>query len=325
MQMTSALTAPLLPQVLPEHLYNQKTMEKNFDVIIIGGSYSGLAAGMALGRALRKVLIIDSGLPCNSQTPYSHNFLTQDGKSPAEIRHVAFQQVQKYDTIQFLNGVARKGSITETGFSIVSDSGEMFLAKKLIFATGIKDVLPDIPGYADCWGISVLHCPYCHGYEVKNEATGILGNGDAAFEFAALLSNWTRRLTILTNGKSTLTDSQTAKLAQRGISVVEDEVESLAHSGGYLQSINFRNGSTQEIKALYGRNPFTQHCPIPESLGCELTTEGYVRVNQFQKTSVPGVFACGDNAARMRTVANAVASGTSAGMMVNKELIDEIF
>jgi thioredoxin reductase len=297
----------------------------NFDVIIIGGSYSGLAAGMALGRALRKVLIIDSGAPCNRQTPYSHNFLTQDGKSPAEIRELAFQQVQKYHTVQFFNGVAKKGDRTETGFSISLESGETFLSRKLIFATGIKDILPEIPGYTECWGISVLHCPYCHGYEVRNEKTGILANGDSAYEFAALLSNWTKSLTIYTNGRATFTNSQRSKFATRRIKVVEGEIERLEHSNGHLHQIIFKDTSVEPIKVLYGRHPFVQHCEIPQSLGCELNSEGYVMVDLVQKATVYGVFSCGDNSTRMRTVANAVASGTTAGMMANKELIEESF
>src|SRR5881628_2313773 len=120
----------------------------NFDVIIIGGSYSGLAAGMALGRALKKVLIIDSGNACNSQTPYSHNFLTNDGKAPKEINNIARQQVQHYETIVFIEDKALAGAVLTNGFQIQVLSGQTFYAKKLIFATGIKDILPPIPGLA---------------------------------------------------------------------------------------------------------------------------------------------------------------------------------
>src|SRR5690606_22486211 len=133
---------------------------KKFAVIIIGGSYSGLAAGMALGRALKQVLIIDSGKPCNSQTPYSHNFLTQDGNTPTEIVKLGKQQVQMYSTVEFFNGLAINGRKTENGFEIQVASGETFRADKLIFATGIRDAMADMEGYAACWGISVLHCPY---------------------------------------------------------------------------------------------------------------------------------------------------------------------
>ncbi len=209
--------------------------DRNFDVIIIGGSYSGLAAGMALGRALRHVLIIDNGKPCNIQTPHSHNFITQDGKTPKEIATLAKQQVEKYETIKFFNGLATNGIKTENGFKIQTVSGETFSAKKLIIATGIKDLMPNIEGYAECWGISVVHCPYCHGYEVRNEKTGILGNGDYGFEFSSLISNWTKDLTLFTNGKSTLTDEQTSKIEMHNIKIVETEVQKLEHTNGQLK------------------------------------------------------------------------------------------
>jgi thioredoxin reductase len=301
------------------------TGKNHFDVIIIGGSYSGLAAAMALGRALRKVLIIDNGKPCNRQTPHSHNFLTQDGKSPKEIAALAKQQVEQYNTVQFLNSLATKGVKTNTGFEIHTDTGKVFAARKLIFATGIKDIMPDIPGFAESWGISVLHCPYCHGYEVRNEKTGIMGNGNYGFEFSALISNWTKDLTLYTNGESTLPTEQTAKLKQHNIPIVEDEIEMLQHHNGYLQQIVFKNGKSALVKAIYTRTPFVQHSLIPEMLGCQLNDEGYIKVDPAQRTSIPGVFACGDNTTRIRTVANAVAMGTTAGMMVNKELIEEDF
>ncbi|HVU84549.1 MAG TPA: NAD(P)/FAD-dependent oxidoreductase, partial [Puia sp.] len=210
--------------------------DKIFDVIIIGGSYSGLAAGMALGRALRQVLIIDSGQPCNRQTPHSHNFITQDGKPPKEIALLAKTQVEKYDTVRFFDGLAISGTRLENGFEIQVASGEAFRAKKLVFATGIRDIMPDIDGFSECWGISVLHCPYCHGYEARGETTGILGNGEYAFEFSMLISNWTKDLTLLTNGASSLTAEQAEKLEKRGIRVVEKEIERLEHAGGCLQN-----------------------------------------------------------------------------------------
>ncbi len=299
--------------------------EKHFDVIIVGGSYSGLAAAMALGRSLREVLIIDSAKPCNRQTPHSHNFLTQDGKTPKEISTLAKEQVQKYDTVTFINGVATKGGKLENGFEIEIESGETFWARKIIFATGIKEQMPAISGYADCWGISVLHCPYCHGYEVRNKKTGIFANGDFGFDFSKLISNWTQDLTLYTNGKSTLTAEQTAKLSCHSIQIVEKEIEKLEHVNGYIQQIIFKDGSSALCEALYGHNSFEQHCGIPQQLGCDFTDEGYIKVDPLQKTSIDGVFACGDNVSRMRTVANAVSMGATAGMMLNKELIFESF
>lgn len=297
----------------------------NFDVIIVGGSYSGLAAGMALGRALRKVLIIDSGKPCNRQTPHSHNFLTQDGKTPKEIAALGKEQVQMYNSVAFLSGLATNGIKTKNGFQIQIATGETFVAKKLIFATGIKDISPDIPGFSECWGISVIHCPYCHGYEVKSQKTGILGNGEYGFEFSSLISNWTKDLTLYTNGKSNFSIEQRAKLQHHKIDIIEDEIDKLEHKNGYLQHIIFKNGKKAPVKASYTRTPFVQHCPIPELLGSELNSDGYIKVDSYLKTNVHGVYACGDNTTRMRTVANAVAMGTTTGMMVNKELIEEQF
>ncbi len=299
--------------------------DKQFDVIIVGGSYSGLAAGMALGRALKKVLIIDSGKPCNAQTPNSHNFLTQDGKTPAAIATLAKQQVEMYDTVTYYNGLVTNGKKTVDAFEIKVLSGETFRANKLIFATGIQDDLPKIEGIEACWGISMLHCPYCHGYEVRNEKTGILGNGEYANELTKLISNWTNDLTLYTNGKSTLTIDQSEKLEKHQINIVEKEIERLEHSNGYLQNIIFKDGTKAEVKAMYSRNSFAQQCTIPEYLGCELNEEGYIKVNPFQETSIEGVYACGDNSTRIRTVANSVAMGTTAGMTASKKMILEQF
>jgi thioredoxin reductase len=301
------------------------TDHRAFDVIITGGSYSGLAAGMALGRALRKVLIIDSNKPCNRQTPHSHNFLTQDGRTPGEIAENAKQQVMKYNRVEFLDDLVINVSKTETGFVIYTKSGKTFTALKIIFATGISDIMKDIEGYAECWGISVLHCPYCHGYEVRHQKTGILGNGEYGFEFSMLISNWTKYLTLFTNGKSSLTADQSAKLKSHDIEIIEKEVIKLEHSNGNIQKIRFSDGTTSLVSALYAHSLFVQHCDIPEKLGCEITEEGYIRTDASQKTTIHGVYACGDNTTRLRTVANAVALGTTAGMMVNKEIIVETF
>src|SRR5690606_5743737 len=187
------------------------TDNKDFDVIIIGGSYAGLSAAMALGRSLRNVLIIDSGMPCNRQTPHSHNFITQEGENPSVIAEKAKTQVLKYDTVKFESDLAIRGKKTKNGFTISTQTGKEFIAKKLIFATGVKDIMTDIEGFAECWGISVIHCPYCHGYEVKNEKTGILANGNFAYHYAQLVRNLTKNLTVFTNGKADFTREQKEK------------------------------------------------------------------------------------------------------------------
>lgn len=298
---------------------------KIYDAIIIGGSYSGLAAGMALGRALRNVLIIDSGKPCNAQTPHSHNFITQDGETPQAIASKAREQVAQYKTVEFYSGLAVGAEKRDSGFTITTENGETFDAKKLVFATGVKDLMPEIKGAGACWGISMIHCPYCHGYEVRNEKTGILANGEMAFEFSKLISNWTKELTVFTDGKSTITPEQLSKLKEHGIEVNEQEIEAFQHTNGYIHEVQFKNGSSQQLKAMYAKLPFVQHSDLPVKLGCSLSEQGHIEVDPFQKTTVPGIYACGDNVTPMRSVANAVAAGTLAGAMLNRELIDESF
>jgi len=299
--------------------------EKTFDAIIIGGSYAGLSAAMALGRSLRKVLVIDSGLPCNRQTPHSHNFLTQDGKTPQEISMLAKQQVEQYKTVEFLNDIATAGSKLEEDFQIETQSGLSFNAKKLIIAAGIKDQMPDIEGFSESWGISVIHCPYCHGYEFRGRKTGILANGDKAVHLAGLVHNLTKDLTVFTNGRASLSPEQLQRLEKSEISLVETKIVEIIHENGHLISLVMNNGEQIQLNALYAAIPFQQHCSIPESLGCEMTETGHIRVDPMQKTSIPGVYACGDNSSPMRSVASAVNTGAIAGAMVNMDLVNEEF
>ncbi|PTB96045.1 pyridine nucleotide-disulfide oxidoreductase, partial [Marivirga lumbricoides] len=210
-------------------------------------------------------------------------------------------------------------------FTITTTEGEEFNAGKLVFATGIKDILPDIKGFAESWGISLIHCPYCHGYEFRGKMTGIMANGDKAFHLASLVKNLTQEVTILTSGKSLFTPEQSEKLQEHAISVVETEVEEVHHKNGFIEHFSFINGSQLAFDAVYAAVPFQQHSDIPASLGCELTEHGYIKVDHLQKTTIPGVYACGDNSMMLRSVASAVAGGNLAGAMVNMELTHESF
>ncbi|GEN76185.1 NAD(P)/FAD-dependent oxidoreductase [Chryseobacterium hagamense] len=299
-------------------------MENNFDVIIIGGSYAGLSAGMSLGRSLRKVLIIDSGTPCNRQTPHSHNFLTHDGKTPKEISDLAKEQVLQYKTVKFYNGLVKQVSKHPENFEVRTESNDTFVAKKIILASGVKDVMPDIPGFAECWGISVIHCPYCHGYEVHGKVTGIMSNGDMGFEFSKIVYNLTKELTLFTNGISTLNSEQTAGFGRNKIGITETEIERIDHENGQIRKVILKGGEEIPLDALYAKIPFKQNINV-ENLGLELTEHGHLKIDHFHKTNVEGVFACGDNTTMMRAVANAVAQGNLTGAVVNGELADESF
>lgn len=301
------------------------TDNKDFDVIIVGGSYAGLSAAMALGRSLRKVLIVDSGLPCNRPTPHSHNFITQDGETPRAIAEKAKTQVLQYPAVSFLHGVAVGGRKAGNGFILTLQSGEEFNTRKLLFATGLKDIMPDIPGFSACWGITLIHCPYCHGYEFRSRKTGIMANGEKAVHLAALVKNLTEDITILTGGRADFNAGQMARLSRHNIAVVEAPISAVDHDHGQIRSLIFSDGSRLAFDAVYAAVPFTQHSDIPASLGCELTEQGYIKVDQMQKTTLEGVFACGDNTGMMRSVANAVYGGNIAGAAINKALVDEWF
>lgn len=304
---------------------NNKNASTLFDTIIIGGSYAGLSAALALGRSTRSVLIIDNGQPCNRQTPMSHNFLTRDGIPPSELSMIAREQVLQYPTVHIIDGLAAEGRATEFGFDIVTDENHTYRGKKLVFATGIQDHLPNINGLADCWGISVIHCPYCHGYEYKKEKTAIIANSERAFHLATLVSNLTPDLTIFTNGKALLDDLQLAILEKNGILIIDNPIAEIAHNDGHVTHVVLDDGKKIRFSAVYAAVPFTQQSTIPLSLGCELTEPGYLKVDAMQKTSISGVFACGDNSSGMRTIANAVYTGCVAGAVINAELASEKF
>lgn len=299
--------------------------QSTHDVIIIGGSYAGLSAALSLGRSLRQVLVIDSGLPCNRQTPHSHNFLTQDGEKPGAIAAKAREQLYSYKTVRVVNGLAVSAEKTGDGFTVTTNTGQAFASKKIILATGIRDIMPPVKGFEVCWGISVVHCPYCHGYELRGLKTGILANGDKAFHIASLVNNLTDDITVLTSGKATFHPEQLEKLADHKIDIVETEVSEIDHRDGQVRHVVFADGTHLPFEAVYAALPFEQHSAIPSALGCELNEHGYIRVDEFQMTTIGGVYACGDNSSTMRSVANAVYTGNLAGAMVNRALTEERF
>ena len=298
---------------------------KSYEVIIVGGSYAGLSAAMALGRSLRHVLIIDSGNPCNKQTPHSHNFITQDGETPSKIAAKAKEQVLNYKNVQFIEDVVVNGKKLPNGFEIQTKSLHKFTSKKLVLAMGIKDVLPKIKGFEACWGITAIHCPYCHGYEFKHEKTGILANGEQAMHLLPLVHNLTKNLTLLTQGKPDITEQQRTKLIKNNVGIRTQAIVELIHENGHLKAILFEDGSIENFTALYAQVPFKLHSNFPMEMGCQLDETGRLQVNPFQQTNIKGIYACGDLTSRMRSVAYASATGNIVGAMVNMELANEVF
>lgn len=296
---------------------------QKYDVVIVGGSYAGLSGAMALARSIRKVLVIDSGKPCNRQTPYSHNFLTQDGNTPAAIYDVAIKQVLAYPTVEIWNDTVIAAEGENNDFTVSTLAGKQASAKKILFATGVTDQIDNIPGLAECWGISVIHCPYCHGYEYNGQQTGLLANGDTAVDFVRLIRNWSDKLIIFTNGESTISETHTQQLLSRNITIVEQEIKQLIHQEGRLQTVEFTDNETCDLHALYTLFPVEQHCDIPEKLGCSVIESGYIEIDNYQKTTVAGIYAAGDNTTALRSVAAAVASGSKAGACIHHELVSD--
>ncbi len=299
--------------------------KKDFEVIIIGGSYAGLSTAMALGRSLRETLVIDAGKPCNRQTPHSHNFLTRDGSTPKELSEIAINQVAAYKSVHFYNGLAIDAERSNKIFKVTTSKGDILSAKKLVLATGIKDIMPNIKGFSECWGISVVHCPYCHGYEIRNKKTAIIANGEKAFHLAGLVHNLTKEITILTSGKKDFEANQIEKLKQNNIQIVEKEIVEIEHQNGQLEKILFKDGTSEIYENAYASVSFEQNSNIAKELDCNLTEKGHIEVNFMQKTSEDDIFACGDNSSMMRSVATAVYTGNMAGAMINNELTQENF
>lgn len=291
-----------------------------FDVIVIGGSYSGLSAALALGRFNRNILILDQDLPANRFSENTQNFLTQDGSDRKELVFTTKKQILEYPGINHINDFAISGERTEDGFLITTEKGDLFTSKKLIFATGVQDIFPEIQGFKECWGTSVIHCPYCHGYELRNLKTVIFGSSEFAFNTATLIHTLTSDLTIVTKSLSDFTDVQLENLRHYNIRVLENSVTEIQHYQGRIKKIKLKNKNELEAQVLYTSLPFSQSSKIPEQLGCKISDDGLISINHEHQTTISGVYACGDNSSGMRSVARAVYTGSLAGAIANREL-----
>ena len=294
--------------------------KSNYDVVIIGGSFAGLSAALCLGRSLRHVLVVDGGKPCNRFSPHAHNFLTQDSNPPGQILQTAYQQLSAYKTVRLRQGMVTDVQKSEIGFTISIDDSETVGSRKIIFATGVTDILPEIDGFSDCWGKTIIHCPYCHGYEFRGKRTGLMASGERALHMSGLIKNLTDDLTIFTNGDA-FTKEEAGLLRKQGVEVIDDLIMAVDHEQGQINQVVLKSGKTLHLEALYAGLPFRQHSDIPAKLGCAMDEAGYLMVDPFQKTTVDHAFACGDNTTMFRSIANAVAAGNKAGAVANMELV----
>ncbi|MGF6174537.1 NAD(P)/FAD-dependent oxidoreductase [Ensifer sp. 4252] len=290
------------------------------DVIILGGSYAGLSAGLQLARARRKVLVIDTGLRRNRFAATSHGFLTQDGSTPAEIAAEARSQLMEYRTVEWLQTEATRAERVQDGFKVALRQGPDVTGKRLILATGVADVLPELTGLAERWGRSVFHCPYCHGYELDEGRIGVLATSPLSMHQALMLPDW-GPTTFFINGTFEPDAEQLQQLARRNVTVEHGLIDRLE---GERVDVVMKDGRVLPMDGIFTATGTVVSAPFAEQLGCALDDGPlgrYIRTDAMKATTVPGVFACGDAARPTGSVALAVGDGAMAGAATHRSLM----
>ena len=293
-----------------------------YDVIVIGGSFAGQAAAIQLARARMSVLLIDAGLPRNRFADASHGFLGQDGKAPNTIMREATAQLRRYPNAQILQNDAQKVARNGKTFTVHLANEAKYQAKRLIIATGVSDTLPDIPGVAERWGKTVLHCPYCHGYEVRNHQLGIIATNPMSIHQATLIPDW-GPTTYFTQGIYEPDPEQAMLLNKRGVVIERTPIISLIGDAPGLDAVKLADGRLIEVAAVFTVPKTRPASPIAEDLGCILEngpTGPFIKVDTWGATSVSGVYVAGDAASPMHNATVAAASGVLAGIAAHQSL-----
>ena len=293
------------------------------DAIIIGGSFAGLSAAMYIARARRSVCIVDAGSPRNRFAAQSHGFLTQDGSEPRTMLASARSQVAAYPTATFIEGEAISAASGPDGFTVRLATGEALEAARLVLAFGISDELPAIPGLAERWGRSVLHCPYCHGYEFSGHRLGVLRVSPMSVHQAMLIAEW-GPTTLYLNGASQPDDASLAQLRTRGVAIEPAPVSALEGDGTQLSAIELADGRRSCVTALYIGPRTRLNSEIAQQLGCALDEGRFgsiIRTDETKMTTVSGVYAAGDITRDAHNVTWASADGVMAGTAVHRSLI----
>jgi len=294
-----------------------------FDAIVVGGSFAGLSAALILARARREILVIDSGLPRNRFAAHSQGVLGQDGIAGAELLRNAKAQLLDYPTVRWVNDTVSTAEPTVDGFVVGTANGDTWATRKLLLATGIADELPELPGLAERWGHSVVHCPYCHGYEIGGGAIGLLGGHEKSATMAALLADW-GNVTLFAHGM-TLAPEELAALQHRGVGIEHEAVIGLEGEAPALSAAVLADGRRVELRALFVTARQHMATPLVEQLGCVLEDSPVgvlVQVDPGKQTSVPGIYAAGD-ATLVGNISLASAEGVRAGVSLHHALVAE--
>jgi thioredoxin reductase len=290
-----------------------------YDVVVVGGGAAGLSAALVLGRARRRVAVVDGGDPRNAPAAHMHGFLSRDGMPPAALLEEGREEVAAYGVEIIAGNVVS----IEAGFSIALADGEALTARRLLIASGATDELPPIPGLRERWGRDFLHCPYCHGWEVRDQPLGLIGTSAASVEHAQLISQWTDDLIFFTHSYD-LADQERAQLEARGIRIVDSEVRELVVENDRLRGVILGNGRTLERTALFVRPEMRPRLGnLLENLGCETDEVGFIRVDNTGSTTVPGIWAAGNVANPRAQVITAAGEGSAAAISINADLVEE--
>ena len=294
-----------------------------YDVIVIGGSAAGLSAALVLSRARRRVAVVDSGEPRNAPAAHMQGFLSRDGMPPRDLVAAGRSEVQTYGGIlveDVVTDVRRRGDAR--GFDVRLASGATMSARRVLFATGLRDEIPDIPGVRDRWGRDLLHCPYCHGYEVRDQPLGVLGHGPETVQHALIIRQWSPDVVLFAHGGE-LTASEREKLAARGIDVIDTPVAGLVVEDDALTGVELEDGRIIARSAVFVRPRFIPNNDLVTGLGCETDSNGWPVIDATGATSVPGVWVAGNAANARGQVITAAGEGSAAAIALNNDLVDE--
>lgn len=301
-------------------------MSSLLECAIIGGGPAGLSAALVLGRARRRVALFDEGEPRNAVTREAHGFLTRDGIAPAELRRAAHEDIRKYGNVSVHRMKVAEVANERGLFRLRTEEGERFEAKKLIVATGLKERLPAIDGLRELYGRSLFSCPYCDGWELRDQPLVVIGEQEEkAYHLAKTASQWSRNLLLCTNG-SAIAEGRKRALEANGIRWNESRIRVALGTDGILNRVIFEGGEEEPRRGGFVVTEWFQGSALAESLGCRMNEKGGIETDEFGRTSVEGVFAAGDAAViSPAQLIVAAAEGSRAAMGVNGDLIHESF
>ena len=294
----------------------------DFDVVVIGGGAAGLSAALVLSRARRTVLVVDSGSPRNAAAAHMQGFLSRDGMPPADLVELGRTEVTGY------GAELRTGVVTDVvrdgtkGFWVLLGDGTRVSARRLLVTTGLRDELPAIPGLAERWARDVLHCPYCHGWEVRDQRLGVLWNGPETIRYAQIVRQWAGDVVLFVPA-DTLTQAHRPQLVARAIGIVEGDVAELVVEDDHLSAVRMTDGRTVARDAMFVPPRFVPNHDLLTHLGADLDTEGWVATGPYGSTSLRGVWVAGNVANPRAQVITAAGEGSAAAIAINTDLVDE--